>query len=74
MDQCMFDVSSVNNIGVGDYLTLFGTDLTADSLAEVAGTIGYELVCAVGRRVPRIYLQHGKKCSEQNYLLENIVR
>ena len=73
MDQCMFDASSVNNMSVGDYMILFGKQFTADDLAEIAGTIGYELICAVGRRVPRVYLKNGVKVSEVNFLLENIV-
>ncbi len=73
MDQCMFDVSLVNNICVGDHIILFGKELSADHVASLAGTIGYELVCAVARRVPRIYYHKGKKISEVNMLLENIV-
>lgn len=72
MDQCMFDANSVNNISAGDYVILFGKEFTADDLAEIAGTIGYELVCAVGRRVPRVYFRHGEEVSFVSFLLENI--
>lgn len=74
MDQCMFDVTNVNNICVGDQVTLFGKGLSADDLAGSIGTIGYELICAVGRRVPRIYYQNGKQVEEINFIMENIVR
>ncbi len=74
MDQCMFDVTCVNNICVGDHVILFGREFTADQLAEIAGTIGYELICAVSRRVPRIYYEGDKVIGEVNYLLEKIVR
>ena len=38
-------------------------------MAELIGTIGYELVCAVGRRVPRIYIRDGEVAEAVNYLL-----
>ena len=74
MDQCMFDVTNVNNISVGDHVMLFGKELSADDIASEIGTIGYELICAVGRRVPRAYYDNGKKIEEINFIMENIVR
>ena len=38
MDQCMFDVTNVNNISVGDKIPLFGNNPLADDIAEIAGT------------------------------------
>lgn len=64
MDQMMFDVSDIADISVGDVVTLIGTDgaetITADDLAEAYGTIGYEVVCGISKRVPRVYLKDGK--------------
>ncbi len=58
MDQCMFDVSCVENPQPGDIVTLFGEDngnrITADEVAATYGTIGYEVVCGISKRVPRI--------------------
>lgn len=63
MDQCMIDVTAVNNINVGDEVIIIGESegkrITADDAASAIGTIGYELVCLVGKRVPRIYLRSG---------------
>lgn len=63
MDQCMIDVTSVNNINVGDEVTIIGGNgekrITADDAARAIGTIGYEIICLVGKRVPRIYLYDG---------------
>lgn len=59
MDQCMFDVSEVDGVREGDEVLLFGrpeNGVTADDLAEIIGTINYEVVCAVSSRVPRIYV------------------
>ncbi len=73
MDQCMIDVTEVNNINVGDEVILFGNgisaDVSADSIAEKLGTINYEIVCMIGRRVPRIYIKSGEKIKNHNYLL-----
>ncbi|HWR38867.1 MAG TPA: alanine racemase [Patescibacteria group bacterium] len=56
MDQCMLDVSDVPDVTVGDTALLFGAPpLSTDWVAAQLGTINYELVCMVGRRVPRIY-------------------
>ncbi|MEN6349611.1 MAG: alanine racemase [Syntrophomonas sp.] len=58
MDQCMFDVSGVDGVKEGDEVILFGRSedgVTADNLAEIIGTINYEVLCAVSSRVPRIY-------------------
>ncbi len=58
MDQMMIDVTGVEGVSVGDTVTLFGRDggeeITADGLAEIIGTIGYEIVCGISPRVPRI--------------------
>ena len=74
MDQCMIDVSSVNNIAIGDDVILFGRsddiELPVESLAEKMGTINYEVLCAIGRRIPRVYLREGKVVGEHNYLLD----
>jgi len=60
MDQCMFDVTGVEGVKTGDEMVLFGRPedgITADDLAEITGTINYEVVCTVGPRIPRIYIQ-----------------
>lgn len=63
MDQCMIDVTSVNTIHVGDEIILIGKqgdeEITAETLAEQIGTISYEILCATGKRVPRLYVRDG---------------
>ena len=71
MDQCMIDVTSVNNIDNGDEVTLFGDSVvSAEDVAAKLGTINYEVVCMVSRRIPRIYIKDGKTAKSCNYLLE----
>lgn len=55
MDMCMFDVTDVRDVKPGDEAILFGEAPTIDDIAEGLDTINYEVVCAVGKRVPRIY-------------------
>lgn len=59
MDQMMVDVTDIPEAEVGMPVTIFGFDgerfLDTDLVAKKAGTIGYELICAVSERVPRIY-------------------
>lgn len=72
MDQCMIDVSGVNNIDIGDEVTLFGDEaVPAESVAANLGTINYEVVCMIGRRVPRIYIKNQKIEKSLNYLLKS---
>jgi len=56
MDMCMIDVSGVKNVQSGDEVILFGEGLPVDEVAGKIGTINYEVVCAVGKRVPRVYI------------------
>ncbi|HBQ27275.1 MAG TPA: alanine racemase, partial [Syntrophomonas sp.] len=60
--MCMFDVSGVGEVKEGDEVILFGRPedgVTANDLAQAIGTINYEVVSALGSRVPRIY-KNGK--------------
>lgn len=61
MDQLMLDVSE-SDCQVGDVVTVFGADrvCSADSIARRNGTINYEIVCAIGERVPRAFIQGGR--------------
>ncbi len=57
MDMCMIDVSEVENVQPGEEVILFGEGLSTDEVAEKVGTINYEVLCSVGKRVPRIYVK-----------------
>ena len=73
MDQLMADVSDLPEVQVGDIVTLIGRDgqeaISADELASLEGSINYEVVCGLSKRVPRVYLKHGKVDSIYNALL-----
>ena len=69
MDQCMIDVTNVNTINTGDEVIVFGAgDVTADDLADLIGTVNYEIICMLSMRIPRIYLKNGKAVKSLNYL------
>lgn len=59
MDYLMVDAKD-EPVAIGDEVILFGQDVGADEVAEWAQTISYEVLCGVGPRVPRIYLQDGR--------------
>lgn len=61
MDQTIIDVSGIENVKIGDEVTVFSAieSPTADDLANFADTINYEVICAVSKRVPRYYHKNG---------------
>lgn len=56
MDTMVADASGVPGLAAGDWVDLMGGGVDIDALAARAGTIAYELLTGLGRRVPRIYL------------------
>lgn len=57
MDQCMVDVTNIHGVVPGDEALLFGGDeLPVEEVARHMGTINYEIVCMIGKRVPRLYV------------------
>ena len=60
MDYTMLDVTDVLNARVGDRVTLIGRDgsaaIAVEEIAGAVGTIPYEITCAIGRHVPRVYV------------------
>jgi len=52
MDMLFADLSGISGAEVGSAVTLWGEGLSADEVAASAGTVSYELLCAVSSRVP----------------------
>lgn len=74
MDQCMIDVTDLKQeVHVGDEVVIFGSQngacISVDEVAADIGTINYEVVCIIGKRIPRVYLKEGRICSVLNYLI-----
>ena len=55
MDMCMIDLTDLPGINLESLIEIFGEKQSAESLAAKAGTISYELLCSVSKRVPRVY-------------------
>ncbi|MBR4574740.1 MAG: alanine racemase [Lachnospiraceae bacterium] len=60
MDMCMIDLTDKPGVGVGDEIEIFGKNNPIEKMADIAGTIPYEIVCAVSKRVHRVYLKDGE--------------
>lgn len=74
MDQCMVDVTDIEDVKLGDEAVLFGYGKEGyphvDEVATKLGTINYEIVCMVGRRIPRVYISKGEIVKIKDYLLD----
>ncbi|MCX7710265.1 MAG: alanine racemase [Clostridia bacterium] len=74
MDQCMVDITDLSSeVKVGDEVVIFGKqgrgEISIDEIASKIGTINYEIVCIIGKRIPRVYIQDGKVSQVLNYLI-----
>ncbi len=74
MDQCLVDVTDLGSeVTVGDEVVLFGkqgnNEITVEEIAAIMGTINYEVVCIIGKRIPRVYLKGGNIQKVLNYLI-----
>lgn len=73
MDQCMIDVSSIPGVEIGDVVTIFGGKEDCFGLlgriADAWGTINYEVLCQISKRIPRLYLEDGKPVSSLTYIV-----
>lgn len=74
MDQCMIEVSGEANVHAGDEVVLFGRQgdsfIPIEEIAAVCGTINYEIMCNISRRVPRVYMKNGKVVGREEYLFD----
>lgn len=75
MDQCMIDVTDIEGVSVGDEVVIFGDQgknrISVEEIAGMMGTINYEVVCIVGKRIPRVYIRGEKVKNVHNYLIDN---
>lgn len=65
MDMAMIDLTDKPDVDVGSEIEIFGRNNSLDDMAKAAGTIPYELTCAVSKRVPRIYIENGKETDKE---------
>lgn len=62
MDQMMIDITHIKDVKMGDEVIIMGKSgdkaVTAEELGALMGTINYEVVCGIGKRVPRVYVRN----------------
>lgn len=72
MDQLMLDVTEIEGICEGEEVIVFGSDksqeISLDELSLLADTINYEIVCLIGKRVPRVYCKGGNNIGKLSYM------
>lgn len=73
MDQCMVDVTDAGEVNVGDEVVLIGEKdglrFNAEDIAKILGTISYEVLCMMSKRIPRVYIKNGEVIKVKNYLI-----
>lgn len=60
MDMSMIDLTDKMGVDVGSEVEIFGSNNPLNKMARIAGTVPYEMTCAVSKRVPRLYMKDGK--------------
>jgi len=75
MDQFMLDVSHISDVEVGTEVVLIGqqgqNSISAEEIADIIGTINYEVVCMVGKRIPRLYIENKEVIKKIMYVNES---
>ena len=72
MDQMMIDITDIPNTQIGDEVVLIGKQgenaVTVEEIADLTGTINYEVVCMIGKRIPRVYIKNNAVLKTVSYL------
>lgn len=72
MDQCMVDISGCENVKINDEVIVIGEskgiNLNADIVAKALGTISYEILCMISKRVPRVYIEKNEIIRIKNFI------
>lgn len=71
MDQFMVDVTDIEGVEEDDEAVLIGkqgeNEITVEDIAEACGGFHYEILCDIGKRVPRVYIQGGEVVGTKDY-------
>ena len=73
MDQCVVDLTDLPDAKMGDEVIIYDDDrakgLNIDQVADLLGTINYEIITMLDRRLPRLYMRNGEEVALRNYLV-----
>lgn len=71
MDQFMIDVTDIEDVKENDEVVLIGKsnglEITVEEIARHMNTINYEVICLIGKRVPRVYVKKGEVIDQIDY-------
>ena len=72
MDQCMVDITDINgDVAVYDEVVIYGeqkgSSISAEQVAAQMGTVHYEVLCSISKRVPRYYFENGKIVGKDDF-------
>jgi alanine racemase len=70
MDYCMVNVSQVSDVSVGDEVVIYGKGHPVEQFAAAMGTLNYEILCLLHKRIPRVYMRAGKTIDFKDSLME----
>ena len=72
MDQLMLDVTGIPDLSDGEQITIVGEEngkrITMEEIAAMTDTVHYEVMCVIGKRVPRVYRGNGKDIGVVDYV------
>ena len=77
MDQLMLDVTDIEGVCMGDEVTVFGDAdgvCSCDKIARANNTINYEIICSVGKRVPRVFIKNGQIDEIRLGLIDTVIK
>lgn len=70
MDYCMVNVSEISDVAVGDEVIIYGKEHPVEQFAAAMGTINYEVLCLLHKRIPRVYKREGTTISIKDSLMD----
>ncbi len=70
MDSCMIDITNIDNVNNEDVVEVFGNQISVEEVASQIGTVNYEVLCMVSKRVPRVYFKNNEITNTLKYIVE----
>lgn len=70
MDYCMVNVSEIEDVAVGDEVIIYGKEHPVEQFAAAMGTLNYEVLCLLHKRIPRVYKREGETIHIKDSLME----
>ena len=78
MDACFIKVTELPDVQIGEMVTIMGRDgekeISPHDIAELIGSVSYEVIARFGKRLPRIYLREGRIVEGKNWLVGKVER